>query len=264
MMEATLPNFDRVTLKASSGILRYKDRTNLHMTQSARNAEEEGSVMISQREKDALAVIRDNYIKATRKFPLAQSNPLSFWANCFANVAPRSGLLVELIVKSCGIEASLKDLAPCLEECSALSWLDLSENVGLTGEVEHLSGLAGHLTGLDLHDTMVDGDLSTGLVALAPSLEWVSVSATQVGGTLDRAVVVTDAGKLRHLDVSLCANLRGTLPARFERASRFTVIYRGTELVPEDLIGTGKSMPGGYAPTSHPLQRRDMMTLSVW
>jgi hypothetical protein len=221
--------------------------------------------MVSQTEKDALAHIRDNFVKAKRRFPLAQANPLSFWESCFVSVAPRSGLLVELIIKACSLEATIHDLAPCLEKCSSLSWLDLSENVGLRGEVAHLGSLSSHLTGLDLHDTMIDGDLATGLVALAPSLEWISVSATQVGGVLgDKAVAVTDSGKLRHLDVSLCANLRGVLPARFERASRLTVVYHGTELVPEDLVGTGKTMPGGYSPVSHPLQRKDVMTLSVW
>ena len=45
---------------------------------------------------------------------------------------------------------------------------------------------------------------------------------------------------------------------------RLTVLFEGTELLPEDLVGTGKVMPGGYWPPSHPIQRPDDSTLSVW
>ena len=162
------------------------------------------------------------------------------------------------------------------------------------------SGLPGCLQGLDLHETLVGGLL--GAAAKLKSLRWLDVRSTQCRGTLDalvseqsncfpledrendffdvpmcnffHAVLIfhvllpqvpaTDAGVLRYLDVRYCCDLEGPLPARFEQAVQLQVFYAGTELEPEDLVGTGKVMPGGYWPPSHHIHRPDKKTLSVW
>lgn len=59
-------------------------------------------------------------------------------------------------------------------------------------------------------------------------------------------------------------SLEGIVPARFERAVRLTLQFEGTELVREDLVASGKVMPKGYFPPSHPIHRPAESALSVW
>jgi len=57
--------------------------------------------------------------------------------------------------------------------------------------------------GVDLHETQVGGDISG--LATVPRLRWLDVRSTQVGGTLQTLVPLTDKGILRYLDVRHCS-----------------------------------------------------------
>mmetsp|Transcript_40500 Transcript_40500/g.52152 ORF Transcript_40500/g.52152 Transcript_40500/m.52152 type:complete len:230 (+) Transcript_40500:182-871(+) len=227
--------------------------------------EDEGTIMCDAKEIEALTTI-SKWIKSKRKFPFSGSNPISYWEGCCISVKPNSGYLMELIIKNCSLEIDLEEFAPTLIHMKALEWLDISENPGINGSLNLIIDLAPNLyetlDGLDIHDTNINGNMICLQKLL--KLSWLNVACTQIDDELDCLVPLTDSGILRFIDVSYCANLRGCLPARFERASKLTVKFESTELQPEDLIGQGKTMPGGYYPPSHPLFRLKEETLAVW
>jgi hypothetical protein len=237
----------------------------LHLTQKTKMAEDEGTIMTDPSEIESLTII-SKWIKAKRKYPFSGSNPISYWEGCCISVKQPSGYLMELIIKGCDLEINLEALAPTFIHFKALEWLDISENPAIEGDLQSIVELAPNLShsleGLDVHDTNIGGTMEC--LQEMSKLSWLSVACSQVEGELECLVPMTDSGVLRFIDLSHCANVRGCLPARFERASKLTVKFEGTELEPEDLIAKGKNMPGGYYPASHPLFRKKEETLAVW
>lgn len=237
----------------------------LHLLQKTKMAEDEGTIMTDPKEIESLTII-SKWIKSKRKYPFSGSNPISYWEGCCISVKPNNGSLMELIIKNCDLEINLIDFGANLLSLKSLEWLDISENPKIDGDLINLMELAPNLNesleGLDIHDTNISGNLEC-LQSLS-QLTWLNIACSQCEGELQSLVPLTDSGKLRFIDLSNCANLRGVIPARFERASKLTVKFEGTELECEDLIAKGINMPGGYFPPSHPLFRKKEETLAVW